>query len=702
MTGDEDTKATVYQGRKDRTTARLLIESAGGTSGIKTRTLKNPDGSTSTLRTRNGNPEISTDDPKPDDPRIDKLVWTYDYNALDWSAGALAPDGTTFDGVYSARLDSTKFAKTRRGGLLVDGATAKLPVKKSEYNNYEKAKLPSAGGGIWTNKKHTVTWGGYSYVSFSTGTSFPYFKKYSGVICIDGVNVKLPSGVPTTGQMVGAACLVKDDAGRRLLRVAVTPEAGTGSISIYDYTLKGTLVSLVFYSPSTVGSSHVVSYMPEVAWSWDGKKLIVAANNTTIGVNPGKPVVMVLTVTRPVAGSPSVSMAQYTPPVSMPDAPTITSTSSSSTTGWSRRLDAQSDPVHSETYNSTTGLWEVSAEIKYGQFTYSDAAGGTSDSTSGVAVYTYAVTKVGFNKAGDPCIVLKSDQETTTHTHHVYSYDEHSYAFSAPAWMYDGLGTYKCWLPTAVACTLVAHEGTDTDRYTTDATSVLHICAGSTEVKAITRTRSFVYSEVEAVATITSHTIHNWGATTDAFVFEITDIDFEAMAYCLVEFTSVVTWGDSREVWTYNNVRTDNVTYPLYRNDIPAVGIGMSGPFPNISLVLSLVSDVTTVTPAPTTASVKLTTGIRDQSGTINESSTTVTMKFDDQKPDIFQGDAAICAKRKQALFLPFFQTAAFGGALFTAGGWKNIVINGAEPAAPAKRPYRDLEQIGYHFKKTR
>lgn len=61
---DDASNLPTYHGEKDRSTARRMIASVGGASGIRTCQRTNADGSVTTLRTRNGFPEITTTRPE--------------------------------------------------------------------------------------------------------------------------------------------------------------------------------------------------------------------------------------------------------------------------------------------------------------------------------------------------------------------------------------------------------------------------------------------------------------------------------------------------------------------------------------------------------------------------------------------------------------------------------------------------------------
>ncbi len=59
-----------YDGKKDRTLGRTMLEEVNGPNGIRTRISKNADGSTTRLRTRNGMPEFVTLQEEEDGVRV--------------------------------------------------------------------------------------------------------------------------------------------------------------------------------------------------------------------------------------------------------------------------------------------------------------------------------------------------------------------------------------------------------------------------------------------------------------------------------------------------------------------------------------------------------------------------------------------------------------------------------------------------------
>lgn len=62
-----------FEGDKDRTTARKMIDNVGGADGIRTKIITGADGSTTMLRTRNGFPHLKTD--KPESKLHDSALW---------------------------------------------------------------------------------------------------------------------------------------------------------------------------------------------------------------------------------------------------------------------------------------------------------------------------------------------------------------------------------------------------------------------------------------------------------------------------------------------------------------------------------------------------------------------------------------------------------------------------------------------------
>ena len=82
-----------FDGGKDKSLARSMIDGIGGTQGFRTKIVQNADGSTTMLRTKNGMPQFFTEE------KEEKQATNLSYvetNSLDWTAQASGFNSTHF------------------------------------------------------------------------------------------------------------------------------------------------------------------------------------------------------------------------------------------------------------------------------------------------------------------------------------------------------------------------------------------------------------------------------------------------------------------------------------------------------------------------------------------------------------------------------------------------------------------------------
>ena len=223
-------------GRSDE---RRLIEKVGGEDTIRKAYQTNLDGSKTMAHTRGewSQPEVITTDPDPAKPPPDDGEWTYDYNPLRPSSGALVPD---LEGVYPRNVPD-KGAKTRRSGLKITGeAECMLAVSKSCYDIYDKDKYRRMvrGPNYWYDKRNVVTWASEIVVD-ETGdmTDYPFANRvgvvqYEDATGLHEITVIAQQGWGMNSVWMLAACMAKSADGARYVRVAFV---SSGRIYVRDY-----------------------------------------------------------------------------------------------------------------------------------------------------------------------------------------------------------------------------------------------------------------------------------------------------------------------------------------------------------------------------------------------------------------------------------------------------------------------------------
>lgn len=77
---------TVFDGGKDRATARSMLFALGGAESFRTRIQKNPDGSETMIRTKNGFPQVITTRPEIK-VTYDIELFERDYNERVYTSG---------------------------------------------------------------------------------------------------------------------------------------------------------------------------------------------------------------------------------------------------------------------------------------------------------------------------------------------------------------------------------------------------------------------------------------------------------------------------------------------------------------------------------------------------------------------------------------------------------------------------------------
>lgn len=227
---------------------RRLIEKAGGENTIAKSYQTNLDGTKTMAHTRGelSRPEVITTDPEPAKPLVDDGEWTYDYNPLRSSGGGLVPD---LEGALP-RNDPAKGAKTRRGGLKITSETeCMLSVSKSSYDIHDKDKHRKMvrGPNYWYDKRNVVTWASEIEVDEAGDWSDYPRTNHVGVVQYEDATglheITIMSqqnwAASSSGDEILCACMAKSADGRRYLRVAFI---NSGKLYIRDFR-KGVLIA---------------------------------------------------------------------------------------------------------------------------------------------------------------------------------------------------------------------------------------------------------------------------------------------------------------------------------------------------------------------------------------------------------------------------------------------------------------------------
>lgn len=231
-----------------RANERRLVQKAGGEDAISKAYQTNLDGTKTMAHTRGelSRPEVITTDPEPAKPLVDDGEWTYDYNPLRSAGGGLVPD---LEGALP-RNDPAKGAKTRRGGLKITSETeCMLSVSKSSYDIHDKDKHRKMvrGPNYWYDKRNVVTWASEIEVDeASDGTDYPFTNRVGVVQYEDATGLheitiisQQPLAAYNGGIAILCACMAKSADGRRYLRVAFI---NSGMLYVRDFR-KGVLIA---------------------------------------------------------------------------------------------------------------------------------------------------------------------------------------------------------------------------------------------------------------------------------------------------------------------------------------------------------------------------------------------------------------------------------------------------------------------------
>ena len=136
-----DWNLPTFEGDKDRTTARKMIDNLGGADGIRTKIITEADGGTTMLRTRNGFPHIKTD--KPEQKQQGYSLWH-----------GIAVDVTTGSTVASVfYTEGSDALRSRRSETVSQSGVKNYHIDGVGYIY----SLTADGLGLWDLSKRTMT-----------------------------------------------------------------------------------------------------------------------------------------------------------------------------------------------------------------------------------------------------------------------------------------------------------------------------------------------------------------------------------------------------------------------------------------------------------------------------------------------------------------------------------------------------------------
>lgn len=261
-----------------------MLQSVGGFDTIRTKIRKNIDGSTTTLRTRNGMPEFKTV-PAENIEQVFEEDWTYDFNSLKQD-GAFG-DCITIPKTPTPSGNFRDGYKIRRKGIELKGGSYRLQQGESKYTT------ACRGPNYWYNETDLVTWHGMERTAVLDQDPHDPPAYWDREITrgavqegVEEVTEIILSPYPAEphpdtrvfdyNNCVIAACVVRSPTRGKIVRIAVVHQDGSlavpGPVNLYlavqDY-YDGVCVSE--HSPQTLEVNPTL----QVAWSPDGCKLLL-------------------------------------------------------------------------------------------------------------------------------------------------------------------------------------------------------------------------------------------------------------------------------------------------------------------------------------------------------------------------------------------------------------------------------------------
>lgn len=419
---------------------RRLIEKAGGESTIAKSYQTNLDGTKTMAHTRGelSRPEVITTDPEPAKPLVDDGEWTYDYNPLRSAGGGLVPD---LEGALP-RNDPAKGAKTRRGGLKITSETeCMLSVSKSSYDIHDKDKHRKMvrGPNYWYDKRNVVTWASEIEVDEAGDWSDYPRTNHVGVVQYEDatglheitIMSQQPWAAYNGGTAILCACLAKSADGRRYLRVAFI---NSGMLYVRDFR-KGVLIATASWRHVGL-TSHTGPVVDGLqidgirtgrnlaGFSQDGLRLVTAFDPDSLATAWRGNKCLVLTIPPPGESlSITPSIHAFSVPIldklipnrtvvgdwTSPGLPTNTG----SLVGLAELTRTTVSTGAVETFDHDLAPFDSRLDHSSQQDVADDTApdwfvGGLGDLFSGQESTRCEILALGFSKAGDVCSVIKS------------------------------------------------------------------------------------------------------------------------------------------------------------------------------------------------------------------------------------------------------------------------------------------------------
>ena len=295
-----------------------------GPESIRRVQRDNLDGSTTVLHTRGGAFEYVTTKPETEEPPPEGPLWSFDYFLIKYVDGNPAPDTYTFDGKELWQADGVKGLKGRRTDFRINNdGTKSLRTMKGVFDG-EDEKDTLHGPGFWyggNNGRDKVTW--TRETTIQTGTLYGAATAIVSVVRYGEATIKVADVQVIDGSnkpiVIIGACIVRDDAGTKYIRVAkahLTYPAYTWmdqynakyGVHIEDYDLDGTLVSTVYsHTQGTIIEidglrlQFIMAGIRLSCFSPDGKRLITTGFSAHGGaVEPDRAhVCLLFDITRP-------------------------------------------------------------------------------------------------------------------------------------------------------------------------------------------------------------------------------------------------------------------------------------------------------------------------------------------------------------------------------------------------------------------
>ena len=266
-----------------------MLQKVGGADGLRTKIRSNPDGSTTTLRTRNGNPKFTTTRPEKVELIEDEPTWIYDFNSVQKEGGEdyvsipKAPNAPNNMNIYSNGF------KIRRKGLVrKSSGTFALKTGESKYTS------ECRGPNYWYNETDLVTWHGIQRSPYPIDGAYdpPIYNDREmnrGAVqegwgtTTDIVLVPYPlAPQPDTrihdyDKVVIAACVVRSPVRGKLTRIASIHQHGT----FFEPETLALFLTVQDYAVDTCVEEFThpvfeVNILDGTTWSPDGCSLLVA------------------------------------------------------------------------------------------------------------------------------------------------------------------------------------------------------------------------------------------------------------------------------------------------------------------------------------------------------------------------------------------------------------------------------------------